>query len=152
MKRRAKQTIPTPTIVGVDNFELACNGACELDVGAGKLVGLELLDPVIGIKVPLEDDLVPVGDGNEEVTLIVVLIIVEGAFENIYVNEYAAHPAFPALSMATNAVAGQFDIRQLAARFPIDCCTAGAQPQDGSLTLHPTASMAEDIHGCAHGG
>lgn len=128
-RRRAKPTMPTPTIVGVDNFEFVCNGAWALDVGAGKLVGLELLDLVIGMAVPLED-MAPVGEVSEEVKLIVALTIVVGAFENIKVNEYAAHPAFPALPMSTSAVAGQFAMRQLAARFPIDCCRAGVQPQD----------------------
>lgn len=128
-RRRAKPTMPTPTIVGVDNFEFVCSGAWALDVGAGKLVGLELLDLVIGMAVPLED-MAPVGEVSEEVKLIVALTIVVGAFENIKVNEYAAHPAFPALPMSTSAVAGQFAMRQLAARFPIDCCRAGVQPQD----------------------
>jgi hypothetical protein len=82
-KRRAKPTMPTPMIVGVDNFEFVCNGAWALDVGARKLVGLELLDLVIGIAVPLEDDMAFVGEGSEEVKLIVALTIVVGAFENM---------------------------------------------------------------------
>jgi hypothetical protein len=129
-RRRARPMMPTPMIAGVDNFEFVCNGASALDVGAGKLVGLELLDLVIGIAVPLGDDMAPVGEVSEDVKLIVALTIVVGVFENMKVNEYAAHPAFPALSMSTSAVAGQFAMRQLAARFPIDCCRAGVQPQD----------------------
>ena len=129
-KIRAKLTMPTPMIVGVGNFEFICNGAWALDVEAGKLIGLELLDLVIGMAVPLEDDMAPVGEVSEDAKLIVALTIVVGVFENMKVNEYAAHPAFPALSMSTSAVAGQFAMRQLAARFPIDCCRAGVQPQD----------------------
>ena len=82
-KRRAKLTIPSPMIVGVGNFEFVCNGAWALDVGAGKLIGLELLDLVIGMAVPLEDDMAPVGEGSEEVKLIVALAIVVCVFENM---------------------------------------------------------------------
>lgn len=102
MKRKAKPPIPSPTSVGVDNFEAGCNAGLVLDVGAGKLVGLELLDTVIGMAdpleddiipvgegredvklIPLEDDIVPVGEGKEDVKLIVAVAIVDGTFENI---------------------------------------------------------------------
>jgi len=130
MRKIVMLTMAIPTNVPVDSFEAACNEGLELDVGAEKAVGL-VLEPVTRMTVPRPDeDVIPVGDGNEEVKLIVALTIVVGEFENIYVNEYAAHPAFPALSISTSAVAGQFAIRQLAARLPIDCCSAGWHPQD----------------------
>jgi hypothetical protein len=130
MRKIVILTMATPTNVPVDSFEAVRNAGLELEVGAAKAVGL-VLEPVTRITVPRPDeDVVPVGSGNEEIKLIVALTIVVGEFENIYVNEYAAHPAFPALSISTSAVAGQFAIRQLAARLPIDCWSAGWHPQD----------------------
>ena len=119
----------TPTAVPVDSFA-GCDVGMELDVGAGKFVGL-VLEPVIRMtELPAEEVIAPVGDGNDEVKLIVALTSVEGALEYMYVNEYAAHPAFPALSISTSAVAGQFAIKQLAAKLPIDDCRAGRHPHD----------------------
>jgi hypothetical protein len=107
VQKTANPTTPIPAMVAGDNFEAGCNAGLVVDVGAGKFVGLlVILESVI--RIPVEDDMEPVGEGNGEVRLIVAAAIVENPFEYIYVNEYAAHPAFPALSMSTSCVAGQF--------------------------------------------
>jgi hypothetical protein len=86
VQRITAPTMATPAIVAVDSFE-GGNVRLGWDVGAGKCVGLAVLlesDIFIPVREEVEeaeegDDTKPVGEGNEEVRLMVA--IVESTFE-----------------------------------------------------------------------
>jgi hypothetical protein len=79
VQKTTNPTTPIPAMVAGDNFEAGCNAGLVVDVGAGKLVGLlVMLESVI--RIPVDDDMEPVGEGNEEVRLMVAAAIVENPF------------------------------------------------------------------------
>jgi hypothetical protein len=77
---KAHAPMPSPTVEAVDNLMIGCGEGLTLDVSAGRLVGLLIVEPVIRATVPIEegvDTVDTVDEGNEDVRLIAALPIVD---------------------------------------------------------------------------